>query len=365
MKSMETPQVIATGLVTVDVILTCDSDWRLLDEQPGYAAGGTVCNILAYLGRFGWRAALLGGVGDEPLGRLVSADLRSLGVDTTLLAAREGLLTRRIAHLIVTHGHRKGAHKFLVSCPRCGIEFPAFPPLALRDVGADPSSYLTGETVLLIDRANELTADLARRVCAAGGTVVFEPGYVSRNRDAVVEVIRHTHILKYSEELRWGNQSFARAIPDEHPHLQLTIETRSKRGVKVMRANRKIVLTTTRLADVVDGAGAGDAFMAGFITGLGHDGVRHVQDLPDRVVESAVERGQAFGALACLFLGSKGLLYQRSVKEIEAAVSEALKTGRPPKTFGSERFVGTAVASALVGGSLKKGCPTCWIDQGP
>jgi len=218
---------------------------------------------------------------------------------------------------------------------------------------------------LIIDRANELTVELARRVAKVGGVVVFEPGYLpSRSaepRPSIVErIMQYVDILKYSEELPYGHKAFRDARPRNAPKLKMIIETRGPRGVRFLRGNKEIRLTTTPIMKVVDSAGAGDAFMAGFLQGLGIAGLSELECVPNAVIEGALERGQALGGLACLFIGSKGILYSRTDAEIERAVSRTIVRQRPPGHFGRELLCsGIAVPDDVMGGA--EVCLACRI----
>jgi sugar/nucleoside kinase (ribokinase family) len=215
-------------------------------------------------------------------------------------------------------------------------------------------------TVLVLDRANELTLALARRNREAGGVNVFEPGYLSRGREIVEQLMGLVDLLKYSDELDWNGGQFRESPLARLPNIKLVIETRSRAGVRAIRGNHEVRLTTTPIMRVVDTAGAGDAFLAGFLTGMEESGLFALDEVSDVTLEDALERGQALGGLACLFVGSKGVLTASNRHSLEAAITATIQTRRPPNEFGSDRAPGGIPVDA---GTSIHICPICRIPK--
>ena len=327
--------VIGAGFLTVDVIQLCRSDWEPINRRPVYASGGTMSNILSYLSVFGWKCGILGAVGEDSLGKVVRADLEQYGIDIAGLYRSNASSTRRILHRIATEGDRLGEHRFDTTCFGCGRRFPAFPDLKPEWFDVHISRMLRQPAILLVDRANDMTIRLAERVTSSGGTVVFEPGYLPRRRDAPVRLMKYVSLLKYSEDLRDGVESVLEEVGTNAARMALRVETRGRRGARIMRGNREIRLTTTPMVNPIDSGGAGDAFMAGLLTGIGVEGLHSLDSVDDKHLEDAVQRGQALGALACLFYGAKGLLHEWSgdLDKIENAIEEVAAFGIPPSDF--------------------------------
>jgi len=358
--------IIGAGLVSVDILHAVGDYWQPTEEVPVYTSGGTVCNVLCHLARTGWRCTLLGALGDDCLADVVRADLTCFGVNTDSLITRRGSLTRRIAHLVCTAGADAGLHRFALECVSCRKEFPHLRPPDMAEMSDAAHRAISRRTVLLIDRANELTLELATKVSIAGGVVVFEPGYLpsrlAEGSPGMLErVMQHVEILKYSQDLRYGGRAFRDARPQAAPKLKMVIETRGDRGIRFLRGNMEIRLTTTPIMKVVDTAGAGDAFMAGFLQGLGPKGIFALESLSTDFIESALHRAQAFGGLASMFMGAKGILYSRTEMEIYRAISRTMKRQRPPRHFGSGAMPpGIGTSQEATGGG---GCPVCRIGD--
>src|SRR5215217_5788294 len=334
---------VGAGLVTIDIIQEVSSNWLPLEKSIVYSSGGTVCNILCHLGHAGWDATLVGAIGEDDLGQVLRADLDHLGVNSSALLAG-GTPTRRILHKIVSAGTEIGKHRFELSCSKCKRRFPPVAPPAFPAIEPLVKEVLHERTVLIVDRANELTAALVDQVAGAGGTVIFEPGYLpTRSSQVVWRILDQVDVLKYSSELIWKGQPFSKILnQSQGGHAKVVIETRGQRGVQIRRGNRRKTLVAQPMLTVRDSAGAGDAFMAGLLLHLGLEKIRNLNDVTDFDLEAAVARGQARGGLACAFLGSKGLLYNHTQEEIETAVT-LFSTGLAvPPGFGSEVLIGAA-----------------------
>jgi sugar/nucleoside kinase (ribokinase family) len=328
-------KIVGAGLVTADIILACDSSWFQL-AIPEYTSGGTVTNVLTHLGYQKWDCHLVGGVGMGDLGSLVCNRLKQFNVNIDSLIIRQTVSTRRFGHLVAVKGPKKGEHRFVERCPKCDKEFPPFDVINADELRSYP--IFDSNIVLFIDRANPLTVRLTKDAKNAGSTVIFEPGYLSRDRDTVQQVLDRTDILKYSQDLLFENRPFSEHAFSSPEGAKLIIETRSERGVVIRSMSRRsrLRLTVTPLMNAVDRAGAGDAFMAGFLHGLGDEGIADVGAIDERKLEEAVQRGQALGALACLYIGSTSLLENLSLTELNNAIDLTIEKRKiPPELINS------------------------------
>jgi len=326
-------KIVGAGLVTADIILACDSSWVPLTSAE-YTSGGTVTNLLTHLGYQGWDCHLVGGVGLDNLGSLVRDYLERFNVKTDFLITRKEMSTRRMGHLVAVNGPKKGEHRFTERCPKCDREFLPFAVVTADELNHYPT--FDSNTALFIDRANLLTAKLAEDAKNAGSTVIFEPGYLSRDRDIVQKVLNLTDILKYSQDLLFENRLFSEHAFSSPENAKLIIETRSASGVVIKTRRSRLRLTITPLTYAVDRAGAGDAFMAGFLVGLGDEGIADPGAIDERKLEEAVQKGQALGALACLHIGATSLLNNLSLEELNDAINQTLKERKIPTKLNSE-----------------------------
>jgi len=337
-------KIVGAGLVTADIVLACDSSWRPLAAAE-YTSGGTVTNLLTHLGYQGWDCCLVGGVGSDSLGSLVRARLNRFNVNTGYLITRRDAPTRRMGYLVAVKGPKKGEHRFVERCPECDREFPPFGVVGADELGRYP--VFGPGTALFIDRANRLTVKLAEDAKNAGSTVIFEPGYLYRDRDIVKRILDMTDILKYSQDLYFENRPFSDHAFSSPKNAGIIIETRSANGVVVKTRRSRLRLTITPLTYAVDSAGAGDAFMAGLLLGLGDDGIADPGAVNERKLEEAVQRGQAFGALACLYIGATSLLDNLSLEELNNAITRTVKEHEIPEKLNSETLQNETVKKWL------------------
>ena len=326
-------KIVGSGLVTADIILACDSSWAPLTTAE-YTSGGTVTNLLTHLGYQGWDCYLVGGVGSDNLGSIVRSCLKRFNVKNNFLIVRQGKPTRRMGYLVAVNGPRKGEHRFIERCPICDSEFLPFDAVTPDELIQYP--VFDSTTALFIDRANSLTAKLAEDAKKAGSTVIFEPGYLSRDRDIVQRILELTDILKYSQDLYFENMFFSEHEFSSPENARIIIETRAERGVVVKTRRSRLRLTITPLTYAIDRGGAGDAFMAGFLVGLGDKGIADPGSVDERKLEEAVQKGQALGALACLHIGATSLLNNLSLEELNDAINQTIKERKIPEKLNSE-----------------------------
>lgn len=168
--------VLSAGFVCGDLVLAPVDDLpppsgNRFVEQAALTIGGCAANAAVgfarLLGPQGGRAALAGRVGDDPLGRLLSAVLQAAGVDSAALLPTPQVATAINTALVASNGERS----FYVFPGACAYFTPAdlpdnllrrFDHLHLGAVGALPGL------------AGEAAADVARRAHALGLTTSLD-----------------------------------------------------------------------------------------------------------------------------------------------------------------------------------------------
>lgn len=102
---MENYDVVALGELLID--FTCQSTDE--DGYPTMAAhpGGAPANFLAAAAHFGGKTALLGKVGTDAFGRLLTETLRGAGIDTRGIVADDSVFTTLAFVTLDAHGDRE------------------------------------------------------------------------------------------------------------------------------------------------------------------------------------------------------------------------------------------------------------------
>lgn len=261
--------------------------------------GGSAGNVAAGIARLGGEAGLVTAVSDDSVGRFVRNQLRDYGVDITHVAVVGD--DRRTSLAVVETRledfqsviYRNGAADLAVTAEQSRS-------IAYADYGA----LLLAGTVLAAEpgRSAAFTAiDLARR---AGLTVVLDidmrPYTWSSPEDAAAT---YGKAAALSDIVVGNDEEFAvLAGPDNDPLRRAEELVHSTAQIAVFKRGQHGARTFTRDGAVDTGVftvaarkpvGAGDAFMAGFITSLA-DG---------RGLDDSVVRGSAAAAIVVSGIG--------------------------------------------------------------
>jgi 2-dehydro-3-deoxygluconokinase len=262
-------------------VVVCGEAMLLMLAEPGVplehalsfrrSIAGAESNVAAGLARLGHSVRWLGRVGDDPAGRAVLAQLRAQGVDSSYAVtdpqAPTGVLIRdsHPARAIDVQYLRAGSAASRLS--RHELEPSMFEGARLV--------HITGITPMLSASANRATWRLVELARASGAVLSFDPnirqklGSPDRWREVVGPLLAHADVVLAGED-EWE------LLGITHPASLL--ETGP--GTVVVKHRDKSATCLTREADacrrpafdvpVADPVGAGDAFAAGFLSGLLH-----------------------------------------------------------------------------------------------
>ncbi|MGR9989075.1 aminoimidazole riboside kinase [Escherichia coli] len=296
-------KVWVLGDAVVDLLP--ESDGRLLP-----CPGGAPANVAVGIARLGGTSGFIGRVGDDPFGALMQRTLLTEGVDITYLKQDEW---HRISTVLVdlndqgersfTFMVRPSADLFLettdLPCWRHG-EWLHLCSIALS---AEPS------------RTSAFTAMTAIR--HAGGFVSFDPNIREDLwqdehllRLCLRQALQLADVVKLSEE-EWRlisgktqNDRDICALAKEY-EIAMLLVTKGAEGVVVCYRGQ-VHHFAGMSVNCVDSTGAGDAFVAGLLTGLSSTGLstderemRRIIDLAQRCGALAVTAKGAMTALPC------------------------------------------------------------------
>ncbi|EHI0557763.1 aminoimidazole riboside kinase [Escherichia coli] len=296
-------KVWVLGDAVVDLLP--ESDGRLLP-----CPGGAPANVAVGIARLGGTSGFIGRVGDDPFGALMQRTLLTEGVDITYLKQDEWHRTSTVlvdlndqVEPSFTFMVRPSADLFLettdLPCWRHG-EWLHLCSIALS---AEPS------------RTSAFTAMTAIR--HAGGFVSFDPNIREDLwqdehllRLCLRQALQLADVVKLSEE-EWRlisgktqNDRDICALAKEY-EIAMLLVTKGAEGVVVCYRGQ-VHHFAGMSVNCVDSTGAGDAFVAGLLTGLSSTGLstderemRRIIDLAQRCGALAVTAKGAMTALPC------------------------------------------------------------------
>ncbi|HFL5411229.1 TPA: aminoimidazole riboside kinase [Escherichia coli] len=296
-------KVWVLGDAVVDLLP--ESDGRLLP-----CPGGAPANVAVGIARLGGTSGFIGRVGDDPFGALMQRTLLTEGVDITYLKQDEWHRTSTVLVDLNDQGERSftfmvrpSADLFLettdLPCWRHG-EWLHLCSIALS---AEPS------------RTSAFTAMTAIR--HAGGFVSFDPNIREDLwqdehllRLCLRQALQLADVVKLSEE-EWRlisgktqNDRDICALAKEY-EIAMLLVTKGAEGVVVCYRGQ-VHHFAGMSVNCADSTGAGDAFVAGLLTGLSSTGLstderemRRIIDLAQRCGALAVTAKGAMTALPC------------------------------------------------------------------
>jgi sugar/nucleoside kinase (ribokinase family) len=303
MATRNPPTVVGTGLVALDVVYENNNS-----EPSHLATGGTCGNTMSILAALGWTSIPISRLLSDPAAAVVKADLRRWGVDTRLLQSAPLAATPIIIERLRTGDRPR--HSFSWNCPCCGDWLPRFSPLGVRATDALLSaSELPAADVFFYDRAFPAAVKLAEHYRSKGALVYFEPS--AKSEPAIfLKALQTADVVKYAED------RLARLPTDGDglENLLLEIQTQGSAGLRYrgklasIRGDGWIDQRSFALDRIVDPAGSGDWFTAGFLDRL-FTKTRKLVDASRVTIDDALTYGQALAAWNCRYVGARGGMY--------------------------------------------------------
>jgi sugar/nucleoside kinase (ribokinase family) len=290
MTAMRT-DVLGIGNAIVDVIARADDafllshDMRkggmaLIDEGQASAiydamgpaveiSGGSAANTIVGVASFGGRAAFVGKVKDDELGRVFAHDIRAAKVAYETPPASEGPSTGRCYVLVTPDGERT-MNTFLGAAQ--DLHPRDIDPQAIADARI---TYLEG---YLWDpphakAAFRRAAEIAHAAGSQVALTLSDAFCVDRYRPEFLELIRSGTVdIAFANERElaslYGTTDFDTAIAALRNDARLAVVTRSEKGCVVVTRTAVEAVPAHPVERVVDATGAGDLFAAGFLVGL-------------------------------------------------------------------------------------------------
>ena len=283
--------VLGIGNAIVDVIARAEDDFlvaqgmhkgamALIDEARAKAiydamgpamesSGGSAANTIAGVASFGARAAFVGKVRDDELGKAFAHDIRSINVAFDTKPASDGASTARCYIMVTPDGERTmntylGAAQDLRPSDIDEAQIAAAEVVYLEGYLWDPPQ--AKEAFI---KASQIAHKNGRRVALT----LSDSFCVDRYRGEFLDLIRKGTVdivFANEHELRslYETADFAVASMALQKDARLAVVTRSEKGCVVIDKDAMTAVPAAPVEKVADVTGAGDLFAAGFLVGL-------------------------------------------------------------------------------------------------
>ena len=232
-------------------------------------SGGSAANTIVGIASLGAKAAYVGKVRDDEVGRLYTHDIRAAQVAFDTRAASGGPATGCSYILVTPDGERTmntflGAAQELMPDDIVPSQIEAASIVYLEGYLWDPKS------------AKEAFVKAATIAHGAGRQVALtlsDSFCVDRYRDEFIELMRKGTVdLIFANEAElhslYQTSDFDTALKQLQKDIKLGIVTRSEKGCVVASGDGVISVPAFPIQKMVDTTGAGDLFAAGFLFGM-------------------------------------------------------------------------------------------------
>jgi len=235
-------------------------------------SGGSAANTIVGIGSFGARAAYIGKVKNDQIGKLYAHDIRAAGVAFDTKPAVEGPATG-CSYILVTPDGERTMNTYLGAAQDLS---PA--DIDPAEIAASRIVYLEGylwdpkDAKDAFVKAAKIAHDARRKVALT----LSDAFCVDRFRDEFLSLMRSGTVdIVFANESElhslYATSDFDAAIKQLRNDVNLGVVTRSEKGCVVASQTELVAVPASMVAEVTDTTGAGDLFAAGFLFGLARE----------------------------------------------------------------------------------------------
>jgi sugar/nucleoside kinase (ribokinase family) len=238
-------------------------------DKPTEMSGGSAANTIVGIANLGARAAYVGKVRDDQIGRLYTHDIRAAGVAFETTPAADGPATGCSYILVTPDGERTmntylGAAQELMPADIDPVQTAASAIVYLEGYLWDPKSAKEAFV-----KASTIAHEAGRQVALT----LSDSFCVGRYRGEFLDLMRGGTVdLVFANEAELGSlyetPDFDAALKQLRSDTKLGIVTRSEKGCVVASKEGVTAVPAFPVSKIVDTTGAGDLFAAGFLFGL-------------------------------------------------------------------------------------------------
>ena len=231
-------------------------------------SGGSAGNTAAGLAAFGLKAAFIGQVADDQLGKIYQHDIEAQGIDF-LVPARNDVGATARSLILVTPDAQRTMNTFLGAAQQ-------LEPASV-DLGAVADSAIIYLEGYLWDPAEPRAAMEAAIESAhsAGRRVAFtlsDTFCVDRHREGFWQLLRDGKVdILFANEAEAASMAMVNDVEEAIASLAKVVPTlvvtRSEAGATAVSGGQRADVPAEPIERLVDTTGAGDLFAAGFLAG--------------------------------------------------------------------------------------------------
>lgn len=287
------PDIVGIGVCTVDHLVTVprmpqrNENMRALNyaRQPGGLAS---CSLVA-AARLGAKTKIIARIGDDAIGAYIRQDLRSEGVDVSLLLEEAGSESH-VSVILVDEG---SGDRSILTRPPTGSD------IRLSEI---ERADLVGAQVLFVDNITPATMQLAAWAREAGMKVVLDPARPYAEIEPLLALV-DVPIVPEHWARAWHPHEPPEAVAQRlfEAGAEIAVVTLGERGAAVCWEGG-LRRFPAYAVDVVDTTGAGDAYHGAFMYAL----------LQGWDVPRMADFASAVGSLNCRAMGGRGALPTRA-----------------------------------------------------